>query len=146
MNTDSADNVVVFEVLLSDRLEQLLGEGPTRATDGIRRVWDHLADAYGLRSVDVWWVYSQWEPTPEERAFFAAEFPPTVEVSFSFRRPPARRDWGNGTLEFTRAVDEFEQAYYATRNTEAGAGLRPWWQYWEWPGEGKNPFTDAPVG
>ncbi len=151
MNTDPSVNVVVIEVLIGRRLEKLLGEGPTRAADGIRRVWTQLAADYGVRPADVRRVYSQWEPTPQDRAFLAAAFPPGVTVSYSFRRPPARRDWGRGTPEAIRAVDDFWRAWAERERGNpatgvAGAGTRPrrrqpWWQYWDWPGEGSNPLT-----
>ena len=150
MNTDSSVNVVVFEVLIGRRLEKVLGEGPTRASDGIRRVWDHLAATFGLRPSNVRRVYAQWGPTPDDQAFLAAEFPQRVRVSYSFRRPPARRDWGNPTKEFIRAVDEFERQYNATGVAQVGRrGRRPWWRrwwrYWDWPGEANNPFTGKPL-
>jgi hypothetical protein len=152
VNTDSGVNVVVFEVLIGRRLETLPGEGPTRAADGLRRAWEQLAAGFGVRPVDVRRVYSQWEPTPDDRAFLAAEFPPRVKVSYSFRRPPSRRDWGKGTPEFGRAVDEFERASDELERASSAAGVaevgarrhrprRPWWQYWDWPGEGGKPLT-----
>ena len=40
------------------------------------------------------------------------------------------------------SVDEFEQLYDATRVEQAGQRRRrPWWQYWDRPGEANNPFT-----
>jgi hypothetical protein len=148
VNTDSSVNVVVFEVLIGRRLEKLLGEGPTKAADGIRLVWGELAAGFGVRPGDVRRVYAQWEPTPADRAFLAATFPPAVKVSYSFRRPAAGRDWGEGTPEFAREVEEFERVYSATGVAEVGAQRRrprrPWWQYWDWPGEANNPFTGEP--
>ncbi len=119
MNTDSSINVVVFEVRLRRRLQKLLGEAPTSAADGLRRVWHELAARIGLRPADVRRVYCQWEPTPDDLAFLA-ELPAALKLSWSFRRPAARRDWGEPTPEFGRAVDEVEQV-----------GRRPWWQYWD---------------
>jgi hypothetical protein len=145
MNTDSSVNVIVFEVLIGRRLEKLLGEGPTKAADGIRRVWGELAAEYGLCPSDVRRVYIQWEPTLDDRAFLAAEFPTAVKVSYSFRRPSARRDWGKGTPEFGRAVEEFERVYYATGVERRRRPRQPWWQYWDWPGEENNPFTGEPL-
>jgi hypothetical protein len=156
MNTDRSVNVVVIEVLIGRRLEKLLGEGATQAGDGIRRVWDQLAADYDLRPADVRRVYSQWEPTPADWAFLAAEFPPGVKVSYSFRRPSARRDWGQGTPEFGRAVDDFWRAWEERERVNSATGVaeagtrpprprRPWWQYWDWPGEGGNPLTGGPL-
>jgi hypothetical protein len=102
MNTDRSVNVVVIEVLLGRRLEKLLGEGPTKAADGIRRVWGQLAKEYDLKPEDIRRVYVQWEPSPEDRAFLATEFPAGVKVCYSFPRPHARRDWGEATPEFGR--------------------------------------------
>jgi hypothetical protein len=143
VNTDSSVNVVVFEVLIGRRLEKLLGEGPTKAADGIRRVWGDVSAGFGVRPADVRRVYTQWEPTPDDRAFLADEFPPAVRVSFSFRRPPARRNWGEATPEFGRAVEEFERVYCAA--AVEPVARRPWWQYWDWPGEANKPFTGEPV-
>jgi len=155
MNTDSGVNVVVFEVKTGRRLEKVLGECSTRAKDGFREVWGELVAAFGLRAAGVRRVYAQWEPTPADRAFLAAEFPRGVKVSYSFRRPASRRDWGGATPEFGRAVDDFWRAWEArervnsaTAVAEAGTRLRrrrrPWWQYWDWPGEGSNPLTGGP--
>jgi hypothetical protein len=128
-------NVVVFEVLIDRRLEKLLGEGPTKAADCIRAIWEELAATFGVRPADVRRAYSQWEPTPEDRAFFASEFPPPVELTYSFRRPPTRGDWGEATAEFERSVQEFEKLRFATGAKRAcrrrGASRRPWWQYWD---------------
>jgi hypothetical protein len=153
MNTDPSVNVVVFEVKIGRRLERPLGECSTRAADGIRTVWGELA-ADGLRAADVRRVYSQWEPTPDDRAFLASEFPAGVRVSYSFRRPAARRDWGKGTPESVRAVDDFWRTWEEReRVNPAGVAVagarprrprRPWWQYWDWPGEGNNPLTGKP--
>jgi hypothetical protein len=138
-------NVVVFEVLIGRRLEKLQGEGSTKAVDGIRQVWSELVAGFGVRPADVRRVYAQWEPTPDDRAFLAAEFPPAVKVSFSFRRPLARREWGDGTPEFVSAVEEFERAYHATDIEQVERDRRrPWWQYWDWPGEAVNPFKGEP--
>ncbi|OWK45763.1 hypothetical protein [Fimbriiglobus ruber] len=149
MNTDSGVNVIVFEVLISRRLQPMLGECSTRVTDGLRKVWGELAAGFDLRPANVRRVYSQWEPTPEDRAFLASEFPPAVRVSYSFRRPPCRREWGRPTEEFVRAVDAFERALEeheraANGGAKVGAQGRPWWQYWHWPGEGNNPFIGKP--
>jgi hypothetical protein len=133
MNTDSSENVVVFEVLIGRRLQKLLGEGSTTAVDCIRRVWDELTSAFGLRPEGVRRVYSQWEPTPEDRAFIAAEFPPSVKVTYSFRRPPVH-DWGQATPEFVRVVEEFERQRFSRgveRVRQRGKSRRPWWQYWD---------------
>lgn len=152
MNTDSSTNVVVFEVLIGGRLQQLLGECSTRAADGVREVWGVLATSFNLRPADVRRVYSQWEPTTEDRAFLATVLQAAVKVSYSFRRPLARRDWGKPTPKFARVVDKFERSCgdYELASSSAGVaegGSRPqrsrrsWWQYWDWPGEATNPFT-----
>jgi hypothetical protein len=132
MNTDSSVNVVVFEVLIGRRLEKLLGEGPTKAADGIRRVWDDLAATFGVNPASVRRVYSQWEATPEESEFLAAAFPPSIKLAYSFRRPAAR-DWGEATPEFARVVEEFERLRFASGAQKRGRGRprRPWWQYWD---------------
>jgi hypothetical protein len=135
MNTDSSVNVVVFEVLMSRRVEQLLGEASTKVKDGIRRVWVQLAADFGVQPSAVRRVYSQWEATPQDRAFLAAEFPPTVKVSYSFPRPPARHDWGRATPEFACAVDAFDRRRFGRQLEKSGRGggrsRRPWWQYWD---------------
>jgi hypothetical protein len=135
MNTDSSVNVVLFEVLIGRRLEKLFGEGATRAADCIRTVWEEVATDFGARSADVRRVYSQWEPTPGDRTFLAAEFPPTVLLSFSFRRPATRREWGKWTPEFDCVVGGFEQRRFSTGLEKAGQrrgrSQPPWWQYWE---------------
>jgi hypothetical protein len=154
MNTDYGVNVVVFEVKVGRRLEKVLGECSTRDADGIRSVWGELATAFNLRPAAVRRVYCQWEPTPDDRAFLAATFPRAVKVSYSFRRPPARRDWGNKpTEEFGRAVDDFWRAWEERERAKSATGVakagprrpggprRPWWQYWDWPAEGSNPLT-----
>jgi hypothetical protein len=143
MNTDPSVNVVVFEVLIGHRLDSLLGEGPAGAADSIRRVWNGLVAWSGVHSSNVRRVYAQWEPTPDDRVFLDAEFPKGVRVSYSFRRPADRRDWGYPTEEFARAVDAFERQYNAHGVEQVGSRVRrrPWWRYWDWPGEATNPFT-----
>ena len=147
MNTDSSVNVVVFEVLIDRRLEPLLCEGPTAAADGIQRAWNRLVavcprvDASNVRR-----VYAQWEPTPDDWGFLAAQFPKKLKVSYSFRRPVGRRDWGDSTEEFARGIDEFERQYNAIRVERVGSRRqrRPWWRYWEWPGEATYQFGSTP--
>jgi hypothetical protein len=135
MNTDSSINVVIFEVLMGGRREQLLGEAPTRAKDGIRRVWNKLAADFDVQPTAVRRVYSQWEPTPEDRAFIAAEFSFAGKVSSSFRRPPGCREWGQPTPEFAQEVEEFEKWRFAGEVEKAERGRsrsrRAWWQYWD---------------
>jgi hypothetical protein len=152
MNTDPSVNVVVFEVLVGRRLQKLLGEGPTRAADGIRRVWEQLVTGVGVRPADVRRVYAQWEPTPDDRAFLATEFPRRVRVSYSFSRP-GRRAWGGATTEFIRAVEEFELARDESERVVSAVtsaavetrGRRPWWQYWDRPGGANNPLAGTPA-
>jgi hypothetical protein len=152
MNTDRSVNVVVIEVLLGRRLEKILGESPTKAADGIRRVWDQLAREYDIKPADVRRVYAQWEPSPDDRTFLATEFPAGVKVCYSFPRPSARREWGEATREFERAVDDFWRVWEDRERVNSATGVveararphrprRPWWQYWDWPGEGTNPLT-----
>jgi hypothetical protein len=94
-----------------------------------------LAAAFGVRPTDVRRVYSQWEPTSDDRAFLAAELPAVVKVSYSFHRPPARRDWGKPTPELGRVVGEFERLRFAGGDEQVGKrqgrSRRPWWQYWD---------------
>lgn len=130
MNTDCGVNVVVFEVLVARRLQPILGECATRAADGLRKVWSELAVGFNLHSKDVRRVYSQWEPTPDDRAFLATEFPRAVKLSYSFPRPSSRRDWGERTPEFEQAVDEFEHVRF-TAESRKERSHRPWWQYWD---------------
>jgi hypothetical protein len=156
MNTNYGVNVVLFEVEVGRRLEKVLGECSTRDAGGLRKVWGELAAGWNLRPAAVRRVYCQWEPTPDDRAFLAAVFPPAVRVNYSFRRPPARGDWGNKTTEeFGRAVDEFERAWEERERASSSTGVlaaesrprrprRPWWQYWDWPGEGSNPLAGGP--
>jgi hypothetical protein len=156
MNTDSGVNVVVFQLKIGRRLDTVFGECSTRAADGIREIWAELAATSGFRPADVRRVYAQWEPTPDDPAFLAAEFPAAVRVTYSFRRPPSRRHWGKGTPEFGRAVDDFWRAWEERERVLSATGVaatgtrprrrrRPWWQYWDWPGEGSNPLTGGPM-
>jgi hypothetical protein len=134
VNTDSSVNVIVFEVLIGSRLERLLGEGPTRIADGICRVWEDLAQTFGVSPEGVRRVYSQWEATEEDKTYIAATFPPSVELAFSFRRP-CPGQWGDCTAEFARVVEEFEKLRFGTEVKQGEQGnrnaRRPWWQYWD---------------
>jgi hypothetical protein len=131
MNTDSSTNVVVFELLIGRRLNKLLGEGPTKAADCIRRVWNDLAKEFDIQPQGVRRIYSQWEFTAEDRAFIAAKFSANVKIAYSFRRPP-QCDWGQATPEFIRIVDEHDMQRFARGvQRRRRKSRRPWWQYWK---------------
>jgi hypothetical protein len=72
---DAAANVVVFEVEVEGRLETRTGQGPTRAGACIRQVWTDLSAKEPLRRERVRRIYSEWEPSAEDRAFLEATFP-----------------------------------------------------------------------
>jgi hypothetical protein len=102
MNADAAVNVVVFEVEIAGRLEQRLGQGPTRAEDCIRQAWADLRAREPLPPQGVRRIYSEWEPSAEDRAFLDATFPAECQVTYSFRRPATAAGWD----EALRQVEE----------------------------------------
>jgi hypothetical protein len=102
MNADTSVNVVVFEVELEGRLEQRVGQGRTRADDCIRQVWADLNAKEPLRPEGVQRIYSEWEPSAEDKAFLDATFSEQCQVTFSFKRPATTAGWD----EATRQVEE----------------------------------------
>lgn len=89
MEVNASVNVVVFEVEHQGKLDKFVGQGPTRADDCVRQVWLELSAREGLRAEGVKRIYSEWEPSEQDKAFLDATFPAEVEVMFSFARPAA---------------------------------------------------------
>jgi hypothetical protein len=123
MNVDPSTNVVVIEVAINGRLEKLVGSGPTRAENCVQSVWHALAAEHGAAPNAVRRVYSEWDPSADDKAFIDATFPDNVEVTYSFPRPTAS-DW--------------DQAMRAAEATIAKAGQKrtepprkAWWQFWK---------------
>jgi hypothetical protein len=88
MNTDSSENVVVVELKRGRWFRRIVEGTTTRATDGFHRVWNDRLRGFDLRIADIRRVNSRLEAPPDDHAFLAAEFPPTVTTNLSFRRPP----------------------------------------------------------
>src|SRR4051812_2231846 len=88
MQIDPSVNVVVFQVRTDTGIRELVGQAPTRAADSVRQAWARVAEQNAVKAADVRQVYSEWEPSAEDKAFLDATFAADVEVSFSFRRPP----------------------------------------------------------
>jgi hypothetical protein len=87
MNADPEINVVVFEVQLGGQLQQLVGDGPTRATDCVKTAWLAVSAQCRASAANVCRVYSEWEPSPHDKAFIEATFPSEVQFTYSFARP-----------------------------------------------------------
>lgn len=123
MHSDPSVNVVVFQVLTDTGTRELVGQGPTRAADGVRQAWARVREQHDARAEDVRQVYSEWEPSPEDKAFLDATFPPNVEVSFSFRRPPDD-DWEQAMKDAEAQVREAAEAEEVTPGGELLPVLR----------------------
>jgi hypothetical protein len=67
-----------------------------------------------LRPEGVQRIYSEWEPSPEDKAFLDAAFPKHCQVTFSFRRPVTAAGWD----EAMRHVEEQIQQATAKRIVE----------------------------
>jgi hypothetical protein len=93
MDTDAAVNVVVFHIEVEGRLETRLGKAPTRDDDCIRQVWTDLRAKESLRPEGVRGIFSEWEPSAQDKAFLDATFPEQCKVHFSFRRPTTAAGW-----------------------------------------------------
>jgi hypothetical protein len=93
VNVDVSVNVVVFEVVRAGKSEKLVGKGPTRAADCIQKIWTDLAAKHTLTPADIKQIYSEWEPSPEDKAFLDATFASDLPVSFSFARPTTEEGW-----------------------------------------------------
>jgi hypothetical protein len=121
MNADPTVNVVVFEIAVGDRLEKLVGDGPTRSDDCVRAVWHALIAKHGVRPQDVRRLYSEWEPSTADKAFIDATFSTNLEVTYSFSRP-AEGDWEQVMQQVARTI--------ATAGAEATKPHKPWWRFW----------------
>lgn len=83
MNTDPAENLVVFDLGGPD---PYVVKTPTRAEDGIQRAWfalpvDHRSDAGRVTR-----IYSEWQPSAADEEFIRRTFP-AADVAYSFVRP-----------------------------------------------------------
>jgi hypothetical protein len=108
MNADPSVNVVVFEVALHGRLERLVGDGATRSNNCIQMVWNKLAAEHGARADAVRRVYSEWEPSAEDKQFMDATFPAEVDVTYSFPRP-APDGWEQAMREVAATIEKAAQ-------------------------------------
>jgi hypothetical protein len=124
MNADPSVNVVVFEVALRGRLEKLIGDAPTRSSDCVQRVWQALAAAHGAHPGDVRRVYSEWEPSAEDKAFMDATFPAETAVTYSFPRP-SPDGWDQAMRDVADTIEKAGQ-----RRTEPQP-RKSWWQFWK---------------
>jgi hypothetical protein len=93
MNVNPSVNVVVFEVQVEGHVERFTGQASTRAADCIRQVWAALNAKRPLSPSGVGRIYSEWEPSPEDKAFLDATFPDQCQVTFSFPRPASDAGW-----------------------------------------------------
>jgi hypothetical protein len=103
MGVNASVNVVVFEVEHQGKLDKFVGQGPTRADDCVRQVWLELSAKNGLRAEGVKRVYSEWEPSEQDKAFLDATFAAEVEVLFSFARPAAG-GWDQALQEVEKQI------------------------------------------
>jgi hypothetical protein len=120
MSADPSANVVVFEVAVGGQLKKLVGNGPTRASDCVRQVWRTLSASNQLTPDTVRRLYSEWEPSDDDKAFISATFKPDLQVTFSFSRPP-ENGWDVAMREVGQTI--------ATAVTKAKA-KKPWWRFW----------------
>lgn len=74
-------------------IEKRVGQGAIRADDCIRQVWSTLSVNEPLSTESVRRIYSEWEPSNEDKAFIDDTFPAPCPVTFSFRRPAASAGW-----------------------------------------------------
>jgi hypothetical protein len=124
MNADPSVNVVVFEIALAGRLEKLVGDGPTRADDCVQRVWKALAVQHGAYPSDVRRIYSEWDPSPEDKAFIDATFPAELKVTYSFSRP-APDGWDQAMREVAATIES------AAKRRADPPPQKSWWQFWK---------------
>jgi hypothetical protein len=123
MNEDPAVNVVVFEVVRDGESQKLVGDGPVRAADCVRQVWLTVRQQSGARAEDVRQVYSEWEPSAEDKAFLDATFPPQTQVTYSFARPPDD-GWEQALAEAARSIHEAMQKKAAEEMLSRPPGTR----------------------
>jgi hypothetical protein len=93
MNIDPTKNVVVFKVQKPLRKEETVkGETLTRDLNGVQKVWDEVSTAQSIKTRHVREIYSEWEPSDEDKAFLNEHFA-GVKVSYSFERPTSDSEW-----------------------------------------------------
>jgi|ERR1043165_221146 hypothetical protein len=124
MNADPSVNVVVFEVSVNGSLEKLVGDGPTRADNCVQVVWKALATEHGVRPSGVRRIYSEWDPSVEDKAFIDATFGANVEVTYSFPRPSSN-DWDRAMREVAATIEA------AGKKQEDARPRKSWWQFWK---------------
>lgn len=97
-------NVVVFEVEALERgfwaklfgvgaRRTVVGTAPARDEHCIANIWRDVAWQEDADASQVHEIYSEWEPSPSDRAFLASAFPPGTKVTFSFARPASESGW-----------------------------------------------------
>jgi hypothetical protein len=124
MNADPSINVVVFEIAIDGRLEKLIRDGPTRSANCVQLIWQALEEEYATHTRAVRRLYSEWDPSDEDKAFIRATFPAEVEVTYSFARP-ADNDWDRAMREVAATIEEVGE------KQNARPPRRSWWQFWK---------------
>jgi hypothetical protein len=107
MDVDVSNNVVVFRFDAQGRAETRTGHGPARAADCIRQVWAGLCAKEPLNPMAVRHIYTEWEPSDEDKAFLDANFPQDCQVNFSFHRPTSEEGWAQAMKQ---AEEQMRQA------------------------------------
>jgi len=104
MDVNPSVNVVVFEAEHEGKLDRFVGRAPTRADDCLRQVWSELSAKHGLRPETVKRIYSEWEPSPQDKAFLGSTFPEQTEVTFSFQRPASADGWDEAMRQVEKQI------------------------------------------
>ena len=120
MNTDSNINMVVFEIRTASGLEKVMCEGPCRADDCLQQLWNALKRQRGIAGNDVTRIYSEWEPSNEDKVF-VSQACPNAPLTYSFSRP-ARDGW-------ERAIREAKATIESALAKKAAP--KKWWQFWK---------------
>ncbi|HET6251685.1 MAG TPA: hypothetical protein VFE47_28630 [Tepidisphaeraceae bacterium] len=121
MSADPTWNVVVFEVAVGRTLDKLVGHAPTRSAQCVQTVWRELSQTNRVSPQAVQQLYSEWEPSAEDKAFIEATFNPQIRVTFSFARP-ADGNWDRALREAAQKIDKAVNTPVKSR--------KPWWRFW----------------
>ncbi|MEO1444100.1 MAG: hypothetical protein AAFV33_27140 [Chloroflexota bacterium] len=92
MNVDPTKNMIVFRYRTWRKADTAIGEALTRTPNGVQKVWEQVSAEHSLKPRSVQEIYTEWEPSDEDKTFLDATFP-GVKVSFSFERPASERGW-----------------------------------------------------
>ena len=116
MNTDMSENVLVFEIAVPDH-DPVKALTHDRATSlkFVKDGWAAVRAQMKASEADVLRIYSEWEPSAEDKGFIRATFP-EARLTWSFTRS-VDSDWATA---FVKAEETLKKQIAAKARKHQG--------------------------